>query len=74
MAREPTPDQAAVLAETVEQLLRDLEADERPILEMSLQGYTAREISEKLGRAERTVRRRREQIRQKLERLQEKEA
>jgi RNA polymerase sigma-70 factor (ECF subfamily) len=74
MAREPTPDQAAVLAETVEHLLRDLEADERPILEMSLQGYTAREISEKLGRAERSIRRRREQIRQKLERLQELDA
>jgi RNA polymerase sigma-70 factor (ECF subfamily) len=73
-AREPTPDQAAVLTETVEQFLRDLGAEERPILEMSLQGYTAREISQQLGRAERSVRRRREQIRRRLEQLQEEKA
>jgi RNA polymerase sigma-70 factor (ECF subfamily) len=70
IAREPTPEEAAVLAETVEQLLRDVEADERPVLEMSLQGYTTREISERLGLAERSVRRLRERVRKRLERLQ----
>jgi RNA polymerase sigma-70 factor (ECF subfamily) len=70
VAREPTPAEAAVLAETVEQLLRGLAADERPILEMSLQGYTTQEISEQLGRPERSVRRLRERLRKELERRQ----
>jgi RNA polymerase sigma-70 factor, ECF subfamily len=69
--REPTPLEAAQLAETVEQLLRDLDADERPILELSLQGYSTQEISERLGRAERTVRRLRERVRKRLERMQQ---
>jgi RNA polymerase sigma-70 factor, ECF subfamily len=68
--REPTPLEAAVLSETVEQLLADLDEDERPILELSLQGYTTREISERLGRAERTVRLLREGVRHRLERMQ----
>lgn len=70
IAREPTPDEAAVLAETVEGLLRDLTPDERPVLEMSLQGYTTAEIAAALGRPERSVRRLREQVRKRLERMQ----
>ena len=69
--REPRPEEAVLLAETVEHLFRDLTADERPILELSLQGYTAPEISVQLGRAERYVRRLRERIRKRLERLRE---
>jgi RNA polymerase sigma-70 factor (ECF subfamily) len=69
-SHEPTPEQAAVLAETVEQLLRGLDKDERSILEMSLQGYSTQEISDQLGRAERSVRRLRERVRLQLERLQ----
>src|SRR5262245_10647873 len=68
--REPTPLEAAVLTETVEQLLAGLDEEERPILELSLQGYTTREISERLGRAERTVRLLREGVRHRLERMQ----
>ena len=71
VSREPTPEEATVLAETVEQLLRDLPEAERPILELSLQGYTAREICDRTGRAERSVRRLREQIRRRLERQSE---
>jgi RNA polymerase sigma-70 factor (ECF subfamily) len=67
--REPAPDEAALLAEVVEQLFRDLDEDERPIVELSLQGYTAQEISERLGRAERSVRRLRERVRKRLERM-----
>jgi RNA polymerase sigma factor (sigma-70 family) len=70
VGREPTPEQAAALAETVKRLLADLDADERPIIELSLQGYTTQEISEQLGRAERSVRRLRERVRRQLERLQ----
>jgi RNA polymerase sigma-70 factor (ECF subfamily) len=67
--REPRPEEAVILAETVEHLFRDVSAHERPILELSLQGYTAPEISARLGRAERSVRRLRERIRKRLERL-----
>jgi RNA polymerase sigma-70 factor (ECF subfamily) len=69
--REPSPDEAAVLAETVEALFRTTDdPDERAILELSLQGYTATEISAHLGRAERSVRRLREHVRKRLERMQ----
>jgi RNA polymerase sigma-70 factor (ECF subfamily) len=70
LAREPTPLEAAVLSETVDELFASLDADERPVLEMSLQGYTTREISQRQGRAERTVRLLREYIRHRLEQLQ----
>ena len=68
--REPTPLEAAVLGETVKQLFAGLDVEERVILELSLQGYTTREISERLGRAERTVRLLREGFRHRLEQLQ----
>ena len=70
LGREPTPLEAAVLSETVEQLLAGLDEQERPVLELSLQGYTTREISDRLGRAERTVRLLREGLRHRLERMQ----
>jgi RNA polymerase sigma-70 factor, ECF subfamily len=68
--REPTPLEAAVLAETVEQMMGGLDARDRAIIELSLQGYTAPEISAQLGFAERTVRRRREYVKHRLERMQ----
>jgi RNA polymerase sigma-70 factor (ECF subfamily) len=70
LGREPTPLEAAVLTETVEQLLAGLDEEERPVLELSLQGFTTREIAEQLGRAQRTVRLLREGIRHRLERWQ----
>jgi RNA polymerase sigma-70 factor (ECF subfamily) len=66
--REPTPDEAVVLAETVAGVLGELDVDERAIIELSLQGYTTTEISEQLGRAERSVRRLRERVRLQLQR------
>jgi RNA polymerase sigma-70 factor, ECF subfamily len=68
--REPLPHEAAVLAETVERLFRAAGPDERPVLELSLQGYTPVEISLRLGRALRSVQRLRERIRKRLERGQ----
>jgi RNA polymerase sigma-70 factor (ECF subfamily) len=68
--REPTPLEAAVLSETIEQLFTRLDEDERPVLEWSLQGYSTREISEHFGRAERTVRLLRESVRHRLLRMQ----
>ena len=71
LGREPSPLDEAVLSETVDQLFARLDEDERPILELSLQGYTTQEISEQLGSPERTVRRLRERIRKRLEREQQ---
>jgi RNA polymerase sigma-70 factor (ECF subfamily) len=68
--REPTPLEAVVLGETVELLLAGLDGHDRPVLELSLQGYTTREISERLGRPERTVRLLRERVRHRLLRMQ----
>ena len=73
VGREPTPEQAVVLAETIEHLLGGLDGDERPIIELSLQGYSTQEISEQLGRAERSVRRVRERARAQLERMRAEE-
>ena len=70
VSREPTPEHAVVLAETVEEVLRNVGADERLVIELSLQGYSTQEISDQLGRAERSVRRLRERVRTHLERLQ----
>jgi RNA polymerase sigma-70 factor (ECF subfamily) len=70
VSREPTPDHAVALAETVEEVLRTVGEDERLIIELSLQGYSTTEISEQLNRAERSVRRLRERVRRFLERLQ----
>ena len=55
VAREPRPDEAAMLAETVGQLLNELGDREALIVELRLQGYTAPEISARIGRTEYTV-------------------
>lgn len=52
-AEEPTPSEAAVLTETVEQLMNGLGARHREILSLSLQGYSARQISRQVGCTER---------------------
>ena len=71
VSREPTPEHAIILAETVEKVLREVGDDERQVVELSLQGYSTQEISEQLSRAERSVRRLRERVRKFLEQLQE---
>ena len=68
VAGDPSPSHAAILTETVEELMRGLVERERQMLALSLQGYDAREISEQVGRSERTVRRVLERIRTELER------
>ena len=64
---DPTPSQAAVRAETLEQLMTALEPRDRQILGLRLQGYTVREISERVGYAERTVHRVLTHVRSHLE-------
>ena len=52
---EPLPEEAVMLSEVVEQLLRDLGKRDGDILTLALQGYSAREISDRLDRPLRTV-------------------
>jgi RNA polymerase sigma-70 factor (ECF subfamily) len=65
--REPSPDEAAELEEVVKGLFAELDPADRPVLEMSLQGYSTQDISAALGRPERSVRRLRERVRARLE-------
>ncbi len=66
---EPTAEQATILAETVERLLRDLGRNhqDRLIIEMSLQGHSAIDIHDKVGCSERTIHRLRKRVREQLE-------
>lgn len=68
IAREPTPEEAAMLVETLEKLISELPSHERHILELSLQGQTVVEISAQVGYTERTVQRVLERVRKELER------
>jgi RNA polymerase sigma-70 factor (ECF subfamily) len=72
-AREPTPQEALELAETVEALMRDLRPRERQVLEMTLQGgHSTAEISAAVQRTEHFVRLVLRRIRKTLqERLQQ---
>jgi RNA polymerase sigma-70 factor, ECF subfamily len=54
-AEQPSPAEAAMLSELVEQLLLDLGDRDGAILALALQGYSAAEISDQLGRPGRTV-------------------
>lgn len=69
--REPSPQEVAILAEAVEGLFQAVEDEERPVLELSLQGYTASEIALRLGKALRTVHRVRERIHKRISRMQD---
>jgi RNA polymerase sigma-70 factor (ECF subfamily) len=68
LARDPTPEEAAAAADTVEQVLRGLEPLQRRMVELRLQGCGLDEISADVGRSERTVRRLLEQVKGRLRR------
>lgn len=74
LAHEPTAEEAAILTEIVEQIMHGLESRERDMVMLSLQGYTATEISEHVGRTRRTVQRVLQRVRHRLERLQNESA
>jgi RNA polymerase sigma-70 factor (ECF subfamily) len=67
--RSPSPVEAAILSETTAELFRELDPDDRPIVEHILQGFTAEETAARLDCSERTVRRVRQRAKQCLERL-----
>jgi RNA polymerase sigma-70 factor (ECF subfamily) len=64
---EPSPAEAVMLSEEVEELLRDLGPRDGAILTLALQGYSAAEISDQLDRPARTVYRVLERIKLRLE-------
>jgi DNA-directed RNA polymerase specialized sigma24 family protein len=65
---EATPEEAAILADTAEAVMKHLSSDtKRRIFELSLQGYNVVEISERVRYYERGVERVRAEIRSLLE-------
>jgi len=69
--REPTPDEAAMLAETIEVVLGEAEGYHRDIVQMSLQGSTCAEIAAQTGVTERSVQRVLKRIRSRIEQMAE---
>jgi RNA polymerase sigma-70 factor (ECF subfamily) len=66
----PAPEEIASLADTVEHLLRDLSGRERDMLRLRLEGFSSREVSERVGCTERKVQRLLQQVRGRLDRLE----
>ena len=56
-AREPTPEQAAALADELARIFAELQPGQRTMLELRLQGCELQEIAAETGKSERTVRR-----------------
>jgi RNA polymerase sigma-70 factor (ECF subfamily) len=72
IAAEPTPSQAAMLAEAVEHLMSALnDQRERQVLALRLQAHSVEEISHQVGRSERTVQRILDRVRKRLERMRD---
>jgi RNA polymerase sigma-70 factor, ECF subfamily len=69
LADDPTPHQAAVFAETIDQILSGLESCHRDILQLALEGYTAAEIATRVQVTVRTVQRVLRRMREKLEKM-----
>jgi RNA polymerase sigma-70 factor (ECF subfamily) len=68
LTSEPTPLEAVALADLLEQIMRGLEARERRMLELRLQGHNLEEIAASTQRSRRTVRRVLEGVKEQLER------
>jgi RNA polymerase sigma-70 factor (ECF subfamily) len=64
---EPSAEDAAELLDLLQQFIASIPVRERAILELRLQGYASSEIAEKTGRAQRTVRRTLQQLRERLQ-------
>lgn len=62
----PTALETLLLIETVEQVVRSLKEEDRPIVALRLQGFSVKEISDQTGRSERTIHRALESVREQL--------
>ncbi|REJ67314.1 MAG: RNA polymerase subunit sigma-70 [Planctomycetota bacterium] len=66
MGNDPTPEFAALMAEKCDEMLNQLDDDSlRAVALYKLQGYTHKEIAEKLGKVEETVNRKVKRIRER---------
>jgi RNA polymerase sigma-70 factor (ECF subfamily) len=74
LAREPTPPEGVLLAETVERLLDGLEPHQKQIVQLSLEGEAPARIATRVGVTQRTVQRVLKGVRARLERWQEEES
>ncbi len=54
-APDPTPAEAAMVTDTLQELMSRLDPDDQQILTMRLQGHTNAEIAAEVGKSERTV-------------------
>jgi RNA polymerase sigma-70 factor (ECF subfamily) len=68
LAREPTPVEAAILAETVDRLLQGLESRHQEIVRLSLEGEPTAAIADRCGVTQKTVQRVLKGVRERLER------
>ena len=70
LSRYPMPDEAALLAEAVERLMRSLEGpNDRSVLVLLLQGYCDDEVAEQVGTSSRTVSRIKRRVKEHLIRM-----
>jgi RNA polymerase sigma-70 factor (ECF subfamily) len=60
---EPSPEATVIFVDLLEHFLGQLRPQDRPVLEMRLQGYRTEEIAKKLGTSDRQIRRTLEYIR-----------
>ena len=67
VADEPTPEDAALVVEELQNVMRRLDPMQRQILELALQNCDTEEISKRVHRSPRTIRRTLQQIRGELE-------
>jgi RNA polymerase sigma-70 factor (ECF subfamily) len=67
LAQGPSPVEAIALSEELERLMGALEASERRVLELRLQGYNVEEIARDVGCSQRTVLRILKRVRTQLE-------
>ena len=67
IAEDPTPDDAATVVEELQELMQRLDPLHRQILELALQNFDVNEISVKVERSNRTVRRALQMVRESLE-------
>jgi RNA polymerase sigma-70 factor (ECF subfamily) len=73
-ALDPTASQVAMLAETLERILRGVRENDRLIVELRLQGYTVAEISAQAGRTEYSVEAVLKKLRKRLKQMRDGEA
>jgi RNA polymerase sigma factor (sigma-70 family) len=66
---EPTPDEAAEVADTFDRLVEQFDDEERKIIELKLQDFTLEEIAGRMGCSERTVRRFMKRVQERLSRM-----